>query len=230
MIALLLFALGFPAQSEAKVWSEKKFDKTVFSIEKDIRRKRWKRVIHRSQEALSQCVVLYSESSSSCILILKNINQSYEKIHIFNPDNQQIASAYRLASEVLGYTHSTTRSTRDYYYKYLIFSEKYIDAIPLLLEIIDLEKSGANDAYQLLERYNQLYALEGLTENWPAEEAALVKVVQLAQQVLGEDSEEFRAAVEALAYNYCAQRKYYKYFELIKQQQQEISCFTASEN
>tara|TARA_B110000902_G_scaffold259011_1_gene329653 strand:+ start:1078 stop:1374 length:297 start_codon:yes stop_codon:yes gene_type:complete len=98
------------------------------------------------------------------------------------------------------------------------------------MEIIDLEKSGTNDAFQLMERYNQLYALEGLTENWPAEEAALIRVVQLAQQVLGEDSEEFRAAVEALAYNYCAQKKYYEYFELIKQQQQEIVCFTAPEN
>ena len=93
--------------------------------------------------------------------------------------------------------------------------------------IINLEKNGANDAYQLMERYKQLYALEGLTENWPAEEAALTKVMSLAQQVLGRESEDFRAAVEALAYNYCTQKKYYEYFELIRKQQQEIACFSA---
>jgi len=43
---------------------------------------------------------------------------------------------------------------------------------------------------------------------------------------LGEDSDDFKAAVEALAYNYCTQKKYYEYFELIKEQQQEVSCFS----
>jgi len=131
---------------------------------------------------------------------------------------------------LLGTSHPTTNSARDYYYKYLIFKESYIAAIPLLLEIIELEKSRDNDEYQLMERYNQLYALEGLTENWPAEEAALIIVVRLAEQVLGKQSDEFKAAVKALAYNYCTQKKYYEYFELIKQQQQEVSCFSGPRN
>ena len=232
---LILLTLGFTAQGYAaegdtKRWSERKFDKTVLKIDKDIRRKRWEKAIERSQEALPQCHALYSEQATSCILILKNINQSYEKIHAFNPDKTQIESAYRLSSRVLGPTHSTTNSARDYYYKFLIFNERYADAIPLLMEIIELEKSRSNDAYQLMERYKQLYALEGLTENWPAEEAALNKVMSLAQQVLGRDSEDFRAAVEALAYNYCIQKKYYEYFELIREQQQEIACFSAPRN
>ena len=77
-----------------------------------------------------------------------------------------------------------------------------------------------------MERYKQLYALEGLTENWPEEEAALTLVMKLARDVLGEESEDFKAAVEALAYNYCTQKKYYEYFELIKAEQQEVSCFS----
>ena len=81
-----------------------------------------------------------------------------------------------------------------------------------------------------MERYKQLYALEGLTENWPAEEAALIMVMSLAKQVLGEDSEDFQAAVEALAYNYCTQKKYYQLFELTKKQQQEISCFSNTDD
>ena len=51
-------------------------------------------------------------------------------------------------------------------------------------------------------------------------------VMKLARDVLGDDSEDFTAAVEALAYNYCTQKKYYEYFQLIKDQQQEISCFS----
>ena len=75
--ALSLIVLSLPAQ--AKQWSEKKFDKTVLSIDKDLRRERWVKVIERSQKALPQCIRLYSERASTCIFILKNINQSYEK-------------------------------------------------------------------------------------------------------------------------------------------------------
>ena len=223
-----VFTLGLSAPSEARVWSERKFEKTILSIDKDLNRKRWKSVVKRSQKALPHCVALYTEHNLSCIFILRNINQSYEKMHLFNPDSKQIEKAYRLSSEVLGKTHFTTNSARDYYYKYLIFTESYAPAIPLLKEFIEIEKGTRNDAYQLMERYKQLYALEGLTENWPEEEAALTMVLKLARDVLGEESEDFKAAVEALAYNYCIQKKYYEYFELIKAEQQEVSCFAES--
>ena len=230
LFALLISVMSLPAHSEAKQWSERKFDRTILSIDKDITRKRWSSVIKRSQKALPQCIALYSEQSPTCILVLKNINQSYEKIRTFNPQSGQIKTAYRLSSEILGETHTTTISARDYYYKYLIFNEKYAAAIPLLMEIISFEKSHDNDEYQLMERYKQLYALEGLTENWPAEEAALLMVIRLAQEVLGKDSEDFTAGVEALAYNYCVQKKYYEYFQLIKEQQIEISCLSENRN
>ena len=225
----LIIGLGFPGDVQAKkIWSERKFERTILSIDKDLNRKRWKKVIERSQKALPHCIALYSERSLTCIFVLRNINQSYAKLHIFNPDSGQIERAYRLSTEVLGKTHFTTTSARDYYYKYLIFTENYAPAIPVVKEIIELEINSTNDAYQLMERYKQLYALEGLTENWPAEEAALHMVMKLAKDVLGEESEDFKAAVEALAYNYCTQKKYYEYFQLIKEQQQEISCFSES--
>jgi tetratricopeptide (TPR) repeat protein len=221
-----VFALVLSTQSEAKVWSERKFEKTILRIDKDLTRKRWQAVINRGQKALPQCIALYSERALTCIFVLRNINQSYEKMYIFNPDSSQIEKAYRLSAEILGQTHPTTDSTRDYYYKYLIFSELYAQAIPLLKEFIAIEKNSANDAFQLMERYKQLYALEGLVENWPEEEKALTMVLRLARDVMGEDSEDFKAAVEALAYNYCTQKKYYEYFQLIKEQQQEVSCFS----
>ena len=225
---LTVLGLGLSNQSEARAWSERKFEKTILSIDKDLNRKRWESVIERSQKAYPQCVALYSERALTCIFILRNINLSYEKMQRFNPDNSQIEKAYRLSSNVLGKTHTTTNSARDYYYKYLIFNERYAEAKPLLKEIIEIEINSTNDGYQLMERYKQLYALEGLTENWPAEEAALTMVLKLARDVLGEDSEDYKAAVEALAYNYCTQKKYYEYFQLIRDQQQEISCFSES--
>jgi hypothetical protein len=76
-----------------------------------------------------------------------------------------------------------------------------------------------------MQRYNQLYALQGLVENWPAEEAALTKVLSLAKEVMGEDSEDVRAAAEALAHNYCIQNKYHEFFMRINEQQLEVPCF-----
>jgi hypothetical protein len=106
-----------------------------------------------------------------------------------------------LSAEVLGQTHYAIIATRDYYYKDLIFTENYAAAVPLVEEIIAIEEAGANDDYRLMQRYNQLYALQGLIENWPAEEAALTVVLRLATEVMGEDSKDVRAAAEALAHN-----------------------------
>jgi hypothetical protein len=127
-------------------------------------RKRWNAVIERGQKTVSKCNALHSEQSAVCITLLRNINQSYEKTRRFNPNPDQIEKAYRFSSQVLGKSHFTTRTARDYYYKYLIFTEDYAAAIPLVLEIIELEELGANDDFQLMQRYNQLYALQGLVE------------------------------------------------------------------
>ncbi len=54
----------------------------------------------------------------------------------------------------------------------------------------------------------------------------MTKVFSLARDVLGEDSEDFKAAAEALAYNYCTQKKYYEFFKLINQQNLAVPCFS----
>ena len=158
LFLVLVIGLGFAApqvqaeNKKLKVWSERKFERTILSIDKDLNRKRWKKVIKRSQEALPHCIALYSEQSLTCIFILRNINQSYAKQHIFNPDSSQIERAYRLSTEVLGKTHFTTSKARDYYYKYLIFTENYAPAIPVVKEIIELDINSTNYAYQGMER------------------------------------------------------------------------------
>lgn len=225
LIPLILLVMGLPAQSHAKSWSEARFDRAILKIHRDMDRKRWDAVIVRGQKTVAKCNSLHSEQSVVCITLLRNINQSYEKTRRFNPNPDQIEKAYRFASQALGKTHFTTRTARDYYYKYLIFTENYAAAIPLVLEIIELEELGANDDFQLTQRYNQLYALQGLVENWPAEEAALTVVLSLAKEVMGEDSEDVHAAAEALAYNYCIQKKYHQFFELINKHSLQVSCF-----
>ena len=225
LAAFILIMLCLPAQAEANLWSERKLDKTILKIDRDLTRKRWDKVIKRSQKAIPQCIARHGETNPMCIVMLKNINSSYEETRRFNPDHSQIQSAYTLATQVLGKAHSTTVKTRDYYYKFLIFTEDYAGAIPLVKEIIALEEAGTGDEYRLMQRYNQLYALEGLVENWPAEEAALTVVLKLAREVMGEDSEDVRAAAEALAHNYCIQNKYHEFFELINKQNLQVPCF-----
>ena len=97
--------------------------------------------------------------------------------------------------------------------------------MPLVQEIIDIEEAGPNDDYRLMQRYNQLYALQGLVENWSAEEAALTVGLKLAKEVMGDDSEDVRAAAEALAHNYCIQNKFHKFFKLINAQNIEVPYF-----
>jgi hypothetical protein len=225
LAVLMLAIICLPTQAGAATWSERKLDKAILKIDRDLTRKRWDKVITRSQKAIPQCIARHGDTNQMCIVMLRNINRSYEETRRFNPDHGQIESAYKLASQVFGKAHSTTVKTRDYYYKFLIFTEDYAAAIPLVKEIIELEEAGPGDEYRLMQRYNQPCALEGLVENWPDEEAALTVVLRLANEVMGEDREDVRAAAEALAHNYCIQKKYHAFFELINKQDIQVSCF-----
>ena len=42
---------------------------------------------------------------------------------------------------------------------------------------------------------------------------------------MGDDSEDVRAAAEALAHNYCIQNKFHEFFKLINAQNIEVPCF-----
>jgi len=225
LTALVFIMLCLSTQAEARIWSEKKLDKAILKIDRELTRKRWDKVIGRTEKAIPQCIARHGETNQMCIIMLRNINRSYEETWRFNPNHSQIESAYTLATQVFGKAHSTTVKTRDYYYKFLIFTENYAPAIPLVKEIIALEEAGPGDEYRLMQRYNQLYALEGLVENWPEEENALTVVLHLAKEVMGEDSDDYRAAAEALAHNYCIQNKYHEFFELINKQSLQVPCF-----
>jgi len=223
-LTLTSFSLSEPV--DAETWSEKKLEKSVISIDRDLNQKRWKKVIKRSQQALPHCTAIHSERHERCIVLLRNINLGYEKTHRFNPEPKQIEQAYKLSIEVLGKNHLSARMSRRYLYKYFLFSERYAEAIPLVNEIIDVEAAGENDPFKILERINQLYALQGILEHWPEEEAALLRLHAMTLEFIGEESQDFKAAGVALAENYCVQKKYHEFFELVKKQNLEVPCKT----
>lgn len=113
--ALILALLWLPTQAEAGPWSDKKLDKTILKIDHDLTRKKWASAISRSSKAIPQCIAKYSDQHKMCIVMLRNINHSYEETRRFNPNHEQIKSAYVLSSHVFGKIHSTTIKTRDYY-------------------------------------------------------------------------------------------------------------------
>lgn len=207
-----------------KTWSEKKLHKTIMSIDKDVRKKRWKRIIKRSQEALSHCIELHGERDQRCINLLRNINTGYEKTRRFNDNAEQIKLAYTLALEELGTDHFSTIISRDYYYKYLLFHEKYIAAIPIVKEIIAAEKNRGNDRFEILERTTQLYALYGLTDQFELEEKTLLSLLQMTEELIGKDGEEYKTVAEALAENYCTQKKYHEFFDIVRREKLESRC------
>jgi len=118
----MLAIICLPTEAGASTWSERKRDKAILKIDRDLTRKRWDRVITRSQKAIPQCIARHGDTNQVSIVMLKKINCSYEETRRFNPDHGRIESAYKLASQVFGKAHSTTVKTRDYYYKFLIFT------------------------------------------------------------------------------------------------------------
>gem|GEM_PF-261155 len=223
---LTLISISLSAPLDAKTWSEEKLGKSVISIDRDLNKKRWEKVIERSRQALPHCIAIHSERHERCIVLLRNINLGYEKTHRFNPAPKQIEQAYALSVEVLGIKHLSARMSRRYLYKYFLFTERYAEAIPLVNEIIDVEAAGDNDPFKILERINQLYALQGILENWPEEESALLRLHAMTLEFIGEESKDYKAAGVALAENYCIQKKYHEFFELVKKQNLEVPCKT----
>ncbi len=223
-IVLLSFCLVGMSPAHAKTWSEKKLAKMVLSIDRDLNRKRWQKVIDGAQVALPQCIKIHSEREQRCLILLRNINLSYEKTRRFNPNVRQIVNAYELMNEELGKSHFNTVMARDYYYKHLLFTESYEKAIPLAEEMIEVEQANENDPFKILERVNQLYALNGLLQKWPEEESYLLRLLEMTQQLIGEESEDYKIAASALAENYCIQKKYHEYFELVKKVKLEEKC------
>lgn len=212
--------------AEARTWSAKKLDKAMVRIDRDFSKKRWDRVIKYSNKALPHCISRFSERDQRCIILLRNINQSYNETRRFNPDSKQIRQAYELAKPELGLTHRTTMISRDIYYRYLLYKEDYIKAIPLVQEMLMVEENGQQDQWEIYNRTEQLYALYGLTEQWQEEEAMLKNLLTMAETLIGKDSDSYREIVLALAENYCIQKKPDAILDLKRQTDLTVECFS----
>jgi hypothetical protein len=221
---VLIALVSLPLRGMAEPTTEAQLDQSILSIDRDIRSKNWARVIKRGPEILAQCTSLATERDPRCIALLRNINYSYIRSGRINEIPGQIKKAYLLSASELGEKHSATVMSRDYYYKLLLFREKYKKAIPILNEIIKVEKARNNDEYEILERLTQLYALYGLTEQFTHEETTLVKLLALTGKLLGDSGEDYKKIAVALAENYCAQKKYYEFFKVAGENKLDIRC------
>ena len=94
----------------------------------------------------------------------------------------------------------------------LLFEEHYLAAIPVLLEIIDVEQQSHNDDLVILARVEQLYALYGLAEKYGLEEETLMQLLDINEKLFGKDDEFYWITALALAENYCTQKKYFERF------------------
>jgi hypothetical protein len=59
LTAFILVMLCLPNQAEARTWSERKLDKAILKIDRELTHKRWNKVISRSQKAIPQCIARY---------------------------------------------------------------------------------------------------------------------------------------------------------------------------
>jgi hypothetical protein len=223
-LAACLIGATISQTSHAKVLDEKQLLAASLKINRDMDRKLWHRVIKKTPKLFDHCVKRMTEKDPRCITMLRNLNSSYAHLRKFNPNREHIVKAYQLSKSELGVNHFTTVMSRDLYYKKLLFEENYLLAIPLALEIIEAEKASNNDPFEILNRTEQLYALYGLTEQYDLEERALSSLLLMTEDLLGTDDEEYTKVAQALAENYCTQKKYFEFFQFAADKNLSLSC------
>ena len=220
--AVVILALCPPALGGD--WSGRQLDKALLEIDRNMDRGRWQRVVEDGTEALPQCIRLKTERSPACIGLLNKLNHALYHSGRFLENRARIEKAFSLAVEVLGQNHLTTRLARELYYRLLLAEERYTSAIDVLRDIIAAEKSRENDAFEIMNRTRQLYALYGLTGQYAREEDTLRSLLPMTDDLLGADTEDYRETARALAENLCSQQKYPEFFAFVREQGLDMRC------
>ncbi len=220
----LSFLFSDITRSEEAAWYEDSLQKAMASLDQEFNRNQWETVIEKGKELLPHCVSLYREDHPSCIILLRHINMAYERLRLFNPNPDHIRNAYEYAKRIFGQFHFSTQISRDYYYRYSLYREDYGIAITLLRETMQTKKKKDYSPFEELDHTTQLYALQGLLKDWPSEEITLKHLLDMTDQLIGKESEEYITVANALADNYCIQKKYFEYFELVKALSLETNC------
>lgn len=205
-------------------WTEEKIGKLAVKADHAATRKKWGQAIKYGERALEGRAALNVESDPNYISCLKTLNRYYDKAGRLRQVAERVKKAYALSKKHLEPTHNTSKINRLLYYKLLIAEKDYQEAIPVVLENISLPGSTECDLFRKLHYLEQLYSLYGLTSQLKEQEAALIRFLELNEQLLGSDDEDSTKVRVLLAKNYCRQKKLDKFDDLKKKYDLQYIC------
>ncbi len=207
-------------------WTEEKFLQQVKKNDKAVNKKQWRSAIDSGELALDGCITLYHELDQRCIIIMKNNVLAYTQTGQITEHATEITQAYQLATKAVGKEHFATVIIRDRYHQLLIDQEHYEQVIPIVIEIIEVEKSLQNDEFKILDWEILLYALYVVTEQQQYQVPTLLRMLALTEKLIGVDSENLDRVATTLAGHYCDQKKYNEFFDLSAKYSLKTQCLS----
>lgn len=225
-ILLIVISLFFSVSNGAHSteWTEKKLGKIIIKAEKAAQKKKWALAIKHGEVVLAGSKIIDRPSDPRYIAQLKNLNRYYDKRNRLSEVGPRVKEAYQLSKTHLGLSHQNTRTSRHLYYKYLLITKNYIDAIPLVAENISLTGTKRKDKFQHLHYLKQLSTLYGLTKQISKEEKTLTELLEMNKKLLGQKDKDTISIIKALAENYCRQDKIEEFEQLIQSHDLKYYC------
>lgn len=208
----------------AKPWSKSALQKVIQQSDDALKGKNWQAAITLGEQALAGCIERMSERDRRCIRVMKNNSLAYYRAGEIESNAKKIEKAYRLASSELGPMHFSTIRIREVFHELVLDQERYATAIPLVKELIAVERETGKDEFKILNWQIQLYALYKIEGHVKQEIPMLEKMANLTEKLMGRESEQLYRTVTVLAETYCTQKKYYEFYELVRKYKIKQSC------
>lgn len=120
--------------------------------------------------------------------------------------------------------HFSTIRIREVFHELVLDQERYATAIPLVKELIAVERETGKDEFKILNWQIQLYALYKIEGHVKQEIPMLEKMARLTEKLMGRESEQLHRTVTVLAETYCTQKHYYEFYELVRKYKIKQSC------
>lgn len=229
-LSFLLFALlnhsvvRSQTVADQTEWTERELGKVIMRADRAARKKQWSRAIKYGEKTMQGLEVLNKPTDARYIAQLKNLNKYYDKAKQLNNVAARVKKAYELSRDNLGIADSITIASRQIYYKLLTTNKKYIEAIPLVLEGMSILGEGVDDQYIMHHYLKRLYSLYGITGQRKKEEEALKELLELNQELEGDDVKDNLDIILNLAKNYCIQKKAVEFNQLMTKYNLKYEC------
>jgi len=220
---MLVFLNQSVVASETE-WTEKKLGKVSLRAAHAADKSRWGLAIKYGEQMLKGVQTLDTPGDARYLNFLKNLNRYYDKAGRLEEVAPRIKKAYNLSRKHLGPAHNTTKMSRTLYYKLHISHQNYKDAIPLVLENISVLGKGAGGDYNHHQYLKQLYSLYAMTGQLVKEEETLLEFLELDKRLYGSSDKDNIKIIQNLANNYCRQKKFKEFNDLINQHQLHFTC------